>query len=78
MICAGGERGKDSCAVRTLIKKSQNHTCLQGDSGGPLYLKGRKVSSVQSADSQELWYLLGIVSFGTRTCGSGKPALYTR
>ena len=55
----------------------------QGDSGGPLYLKhiieGKKVSAVHSTDSKEPWYLLGIVSFGTRgTCGVGKPAIYTR
>ena len=54
----------------------------QGDSGGPLYLKhiieGKKVSAVHSTDSKEPWYLLGIVSFGSKFCGIGKPAIYTR
>ena len=53
-LCAGGERGKDSC---------------NGDSGGPLL--GRK----QSLDPLTL---IGVVSGGSRTCGRGAPAIYTR
>jgi len=64
-ICAGGEIGKDSCG---------------GDSGGPLYMRyiieGQKKSAY--FDNSKPWYLLGIVSFGTKTCGSGNPAIYTR
>jgi len=64
-ICAGGEVGKDSCG---------------GDSGGPLYMRyiidGQKKSAY--FDNSKPWYLLGIVSFGTKKCGSGNPAIYTR
>merc|ERR1719300_1488431 len=64
-ICAGGELGKDSC---------------KGDSGGPLFLsqvKNRNIGE-PTLDGTEPWYLMGIVSFGSRRCGSGKPGVYTR
>jgi len=64
-ICAGGDRGKDSC---------------RGDSGGPLLL--RRVLSTglmdPNNDHDDPWFLLGVVSFGTRVCGRGKPGIYTR
>ena len=41
-----------------------------GDSGGPLI-----VSKSESTDSTK--YLYGIVSFGSRKCGNGKPAVHT-
>ena len=53
-LCAGGERGKDSC---------------NGDSGGPLV--GRDTSL-------EPLTLIGVVSGGSRRCGMGTPAIYTR
>ena len=40
-----------------------------GDSGGPLVF--RKISG-------DPWYQVGIVSFGTPKCGTGKPGIYTR
>ena len=43
-------------------------TCA-GDSGGPLLVK---------SDRQSPSFLLGIVSFGTKTCGAGSPGVYTR
>jgi secreted trypsin-like serine protease len=56
-ICAGGERGKDSCT---------------GDSGGPLM---RNVH----ADKSSYWYLAGVVSFGSKKCGTEDfPAIYTK
>lgn len=55
-ICAGGERGKDSC---------------KGDSGGGLYIQ-------RPASNTRPWYLIGIVSFGSKSCGSGRPGVYTR
>jgi len=62
-LCAGGERGKDSC---------------KGDSGGPLYLKAVIPSSGRVGFSNTPWYLIGVVSYGTRVCGVGKPGVYTR
>ena len=40
-----------------------------GDSGGPLIARRDRKSSM---------FLWGIVSSGTRVCGSGKPGIYTR
>lgn len=42
-------------------------TC-SGDSGGPLI--------VRNGQDSPMW-LSGIVSFGTHTCGAGKPAVFT-
>jgi len=64
-ICAGGDRGKDSC---------------RGDSGGPLFLR-RVLSNGRmdpNNDHDDPWFLLGVVSFGTKVCGRGKPGIYTR
>lgn len=38
---------------------------FQGDSGGPLVV----------GDGQEI---VGVVSYGTKVCGSGRPDVYTR
>merc|ERR1719187_853171 len=60
-ICAGGEEGKDSCG---------------GDSGGPLYMRYVKPGTKKTdptPKNSEPWYLLGVVSFGSTTCGIGKP-----
>merc|ERR1712106_660148 len=62
-ICAGGQRGKDSC---------------KGDSGGPLYLARVTSSGLPLLDGLEPVYLLGLVSFGSRVCGEGRPGVYTR
>jgi len=43
-------------------------TC-KGDSGGPLLYR---------ENDQRPWYLVGLVSYGTRVCGRGEPAVYTR
>ena len=40
-----------------------------GDSGGPLIARRDRKSSM---------FLWGVVSSGTRVCGSGKPGIYTR
>jgi len=44
----------------------------KGDSGGPLYLSGGVTPG------EKPWYLIGLVSFGARKCGNGKPGIYTR
>ena len=63
-----------------LIKSILFIIVSQGDSGGPLYMRyiidGQKKSAY--FDNSKPWYLLGIVSFGTKKCGSGNPAIYTR
>jgi secreted trypsin-like serine protease len=42
-----------------------------GDSGGPfVYRDGNQ--------AEEPWYLVGVVSFGTKECAIGKPAVYTK
>ena len=46
-----------------------------GDSGGGLFWRK---GTLEDADSAEPWYLIGIVSFGSRSCGIGRPAVYTR
>ena len=53
---------------------------IQGDSGGPLVLRYIIEGQRKSAyfDNSKPWYLLGIVAFGTRICGAGVPAIYTR
>eukprot|EP00092_Neocalanus_flemingeri_P015778 GFUD01017082.1.p1 GENE.GFUD01017082.1~~GFUD01017082.1.p1 ORF type:complete len:578 (-),score=97.32 GFUD01017082.1:48-1781(-) len=43
----------------------------KGDSGGPLYYS-------KKLDGSEPWYLIGIVSFGSRECGAGQPGVYSR
>jgi len=53
-ICAGGEKGRDSC---------------EGDSGSPL---------MRGEDEFQRYFLLGVVSFGARQCGSENlPGVYT-
>jgi len=44
----------------------------KGDSGGGLYIQNKK-----QRDSAP-WYLLGIVSLGSKFCGDGSPGIYTR
>jgi len=54
------------CAGGELGKDS-----CKGDSGGPLYYS-------QKTSGKNTWYLLGLVSFGSRQCGNGKPGVYSR
>ena len=61
-LCAGGEAGEDSC---------------RGDSGGPLLIQREEEEEGRQGILRP-WYLLGIVSFGSRDCGDGQAALYTR
>ena len=71
---------KQSFVFVFLIKSILFIIVSQGDSGGPLYMRyiidGQKKSAY--FDNSKPWYLLGIVSFGTKKCGSGNPAIYTR
>jgi len=41
----------------------------KGDSGGGLYIQ---------REQYKAWYLIGIVSFGSKKCGNGVPGIYTR
>merc|ERR1712080_231149 len=47
----------------------------KGDSGGGLYIQNRGDSGIRDSAP---WYLLGIVSLGSKFCGDGSPGLYTR
>ena len=66
----GAFRVRDSqiCAGGEVGKDS-----CKGDSGGGLLSR-----SDISASALRSWYLMGVVSFGSRTCGNGKPGIYTR
>ena len=45
----------------------------KGDSGGGLLL-----SDIRGDEVSPPWYLIGVVSFGSKYCGNGKPGVYTR
>ena len=45
----------------------------RGDSGGGLL----RAEDVTAAPLRP-WYLMGVVSFGSRDCGNGSPGVYTR
>ena len=45
-----------------------------GDSGGPLVFHEKSENPFVSAP----YFQIGIVSFGTSTCGRGVPGVYTR
>ena len=57
-----------SYGFKNSIYFSGEDSC-NGDSGGPLVYRPRPDSP---------WYQVGIVSFGTRQCGTGQPGVYTR
>ena len=46
----------------------------KGDSGGPLVMR----LPSKNVDIKNPWIVSGLVSFGSKYCGSGKPAVYTR
>jgi len=50
----------------------QGRDSCRGDSGSGLYIQ----QSVEEKTTP--WYLIGIVSFGSRDCGNGRPGVYTR
>lgn len=45
-----------------------------GDSGGPLVMMARG----GDGEKESPWIATGVVSFGSKYCGSGKPGVYTR
>merc|ERR1712013_54851 len=49
----------------------QGKDSCKGDSGGPLYYSHK-------IGGKNTWYLLGLVSFGAKQCGNGKPGVYSR
>ena len=53
----------------TIVNSLAGEDSCNGDSGGPLIARRDRKSSM---------FLWGIVSSGTRVCGSGKPGIYTR
>ncbi|ODM90953.1 Serine protease easter [Orchesella cincta] len=62
-ICAGGERGTDTCV---------------GDSGGPLLMPFSPENEGQQQFAGKM-FQTGIISFGPALCGTtGKPTVYTK
>ncbi|KAG8233779.1 hypothetical protein J437_LFUL003850 [Ladona fulva] len=62
-LCAGGEKDRDSC---------------EGDSGGPLS-RPEEVETGNSTSDSPRHVLIGVVSFGSRLCGSTRiPGVYSR
>ena len=72
----GGETGKDSC---------------KGDSGGGLFIQVKHFAllpcylqdhftyqHILQREQYKPWFLIGVVSFGSKKCGSGVPGIYTR
>ena len=66
-MCAGGEKGKDSCQVELATSSQSLIFLLQGDSGGPLTL---------NKTSQHV--LIGAVSSGLRCGLKDKFGVFTR
>ena len=63
-------RAKYNAATIFLFAFPGKDSC-GGDSGGPLvYRKFLK--------SEDPWYQVGIVSYGSRKCGIGIPGVYTK
>ena len=80
-LCAGGEKGYDSCRGNHSggdLRVRQHHLTeslcfFTGDSGGPLMALDRSISNLH------YFYLVGVVSFGPTPCGmAGWPGVYTR
>ena len=50
-----------------------NADSCNGDSGGPFVIRAEG-----QTDTPSPWIVTGVVSFGSKYCGSGKPGVYTR
>ena len=73
-VCEGGGLTRSLLDNNTQIcagGEKEKDSC-RGDSGGGLFWRS------DLKDNTQPWYLLGIVSFGSRECGNGHPAVYTR
>ena len=64
-LCAGGEKGRDSCV---------------GDSGSALMREVKyDVNDPDQEFFKDFWKLIGVVSFGPKLCGTeGVPGVYAR
>lgn len=80
MLCAGGEKNKDSCQGCLtklniwIISKVQQcilywYELISGDSGGPLMSKDKDTP---------YYYIIGVVSFGVGCGYEGSPGVYAR
>ena len=65
-LCAGGQRGKDTCRGG-LFRRAGAHTRCSMRGRGTLLTAG-----------DGAWHLLGLVSYGSRRCGDGRAGVYTR
>jgi len=73
-VCESGGLNRTLVVSETQIcagGEEEKDSC-RGDSGGGLFWRSDLTDNTQS------WYLLGIVSFGSKECGIGHPAVYTR
>ena len=52
-----------------IVWKLLGEDSCNGDSGGPIAYRGL---------SDNPWYQVGIVSYGTSKCGQGEPGVYTK
>ena len=76
--------GHDECNARWTLTNGvqQGQMCAGGgevdscvgDSGGPLVIKARG----GDGNNDNPWIVTGLVSFGSKYCGSGRPGVYTR
>jgi len=67
MLCAGGRRKNDACAVSTIVTKQSVNTFKQGDSGGGLFCQ-----------HDGKWFVDGIISYGANCGIIGEPGVYTK
>ena len=58
----------DIVKIKSLLKLIIGRDTCSGDSGGPLLVK---------SDRHSPTFLLGVVSFGIKHCGTGVPGVYT-
>ena len=58
----------DFCENYIFLKLILGRDTCSGDSGGPLLVKSDRHSPA---------FLLGVVSFGIKQCGTGVPGVYT-
>ena len=62
----------DIFKLNVILSTIAKDSCT-GDSGGPLITK-----KFTNDESEEPYYQIGVVSYGTTICGIGEPGVYTK